>query len=639
MYGFSGTLLRVDLDKQKISRERLNKELAYTYGGGKGINIKVLYDEITPGIDPLGPDNKIIFGVGPCNGTLVPSSCRFTVTTKSPMSGFIGDSNSSGSLGVGLKYAGYDMVIIQGKAKRPQYLFIDDDAVELRDASHLWGKTTQETRRAIEEETGDPEVCVACIGPAGETLVRFASITTDLGRSSGRTGVGAVLGSKKLKALVVRGTKGVQVAHPDLLEEAAQQVYRAWREDMAHYEVISRCGISALMKVYNKFGVLPTKNYLQGTFDRIHLVTGERLAEHYFVRPKSCFSCPVPCDHLYAIDSGPYRGVYGEAFEMSQLEHFSSRLMIDDLDFVIKASALCNEYGIDMMEMAQLIAYAMECFEHHILTPEDTGGLRVEWGNADAALVLMDMILHRKGIGDLFAEGVKKASEEIGRGSERFALTVKGLTISTRDPRGSKAWGLGYAVAARGADHCRHLAGSELPGSAGFDPLRGEVLHEPGTEVDPLSEKGKAQLIKWYEDVRSFQNCMEVCLVSLRRYPKELGLPGILAKLYNAVTGFELSERDILKIGERVVNVDRAFNVREGLSRKDDTLPQRFLEEPLPDGPARGHVVNLDPMLDEYYELRGWDKRTGFPTKGKLAELDLEEIIDDLEGMGKLAGT
>lgn len=636
MHGFCGTILRVDLTKKQIYREPLKKEMAYKYAGGKGLNLKILYDELTPSIDALGPDNKVIFGVGPCNGTLVPGSCRFTITTKSPMSGFIGDSNSGGSLGAELKYAGYDIVIIQGKAERPQYLFIDDNTVELRDAHHLWGKSTQETRRVIEMETANPEVCVASIGPAGENLVKFASVTTDLGRTSGRPGIGAVLGSKNLKALAVRGTKGVKVAHPDILEETTQQVFQAWREDRAHYEALSRCGTSTLMKIYNKFGVLPTKNYQRGTFDRIQLVTGERLSEQYFVRPKSCFSCPVPCDHLYVIDSGPYLGVYGEAFELSQLEHFSSRLMIDDLDFVVKASALCNEYGIDMLEMAQLIAYAMECFDHGILTTKDTGGLRVEWGKADASLELINMTVHRKGIGDLFAEGVKKASELVGKGSERFSLTVKGLTISTRDPRGCKGWGLGYAVSSRGADHCRQLAVSELPGAAGFDPARGEVLHEFRKDLDPLSEKGKGNLIKWYEDVRSFQNCMEVCLFSLERYPKELGLPGTLAKLYNAVTGLELSEKDIMKIGERLVNLERAFNIREGLTRGDDTLPRRFLDEPLPDGPAKGQVVKLEPMLDEYYELRGWDKNSGFPTMEKLVEIDLEKVAEELEGMGRL---
>jgi len=641
-FGWTGVVLRVDLSSQKIMKEPLEEELQLKYYGGRGLNIKFLYDELKPGIDPLGPDNKIIFGTGPCNGTLVPSSQRFTVTTKSPMTGFLGDSNCGSSFGAKLKYAGYDMLVIQGKAERPVYLWIDDDKVELRDAEHLWGKTTYETKSALEVELGDPEISVVSIGPAGEKLVKFASIMGDLGRAAGRTGVGTVLGLKKVKAIAVRGTKGVKVANPDLLCETWKEMYAAWHdqpEDEATFQGLTAMGVNSAMLVYNMFGCLPTKNYLQGTYEDIHLVTGQRLAEWYFFKPKACFSCPTPCDHLYVVDRGPYIGTYGDSMELAQTEHFSSRIMNNDLGLAAKMSALCDQYGMDMMEMAHIIGFTMECFDKGILTKEDTGGLKVEWGDAAASLKLIEMTAHREGFGDLFAEGVKRAADRIGKGAENIVVSVKGMAISTRDGRPSKAWALGYAVAARGADHCRAMIFSECVfagGEQGFDPVQGDVFGVPGTAVDPLTEEGKGRMVKWYEDVRAFENCMENCLFSIMRYPKKLGMPGILAKLYSAVTGRVLSAEDVMHIGERIVNLERAFNVREGLTRKDDTLPKRFLEESLPDGPAKGQTVKLEPMLDEYYQLRGWEKDTGFPTREKLEELDLKEVADELESMGRL---
>ena len=641
-FGWMGVVLRVDLSSRKIVKEPLEEELQLKYYGGRGLNIKFLYDELKPGIDPLGPDNKIIFGAGPCTGTLVPSSQRFTVTTKSPMTGFIGDSNCGSSFGAKLKYAGYDMLIIQGKAERPVYLWIDDDKVELRDAEHLWGKTTCETKGALEVELGDPEVSVISIGPAGEKLVKFASIIGGLGRAAGRTGVGAVLGSKKVKAIAARGTKGVKVANPDLLYEAWREMYAAWHdrpEDEAAFQTLARVGISSAMLVYNMFGCLPTRNYQQGTYEDIHLVTGEHLAEWYFFKPRACFSCPTPCDHRYVIDRGPYIGTYGEGMEMSHTEHFTSRIMVNDLDPAVKISALCDEYGVDQVEMAQVIGFAMECFDKGILTKEDTGGLRVEWGDAAASIKLTEMTAYREGFGDLFAEGVKRASEKIGKGAGDIVTSVKGMAISTRDGRPSKAWALGYAVASRGADHCRTMMLSECViggGAQGFDPIQGEVFGVPGTSVDPLAEEGKAQMVKWYEDVRAFQNCMEMCSFATICYDSKLGLAGTMAKFYCTVTGRVLNTEDVMHIGERIVNLERAFNVREGLTRKDDTLPKRFLEESLPDGPGKGQTVKLEPMLDEYYQLRGWQKDTGFPTREKLEELYLKEVADELESMGRL---
>ena len=377
----------------------------------------------------------------------------------------------------------------------------------------------------------------------------------------------------------------------------------------------------------------PVRNYQQSTFEQRESISGQRMAQDYFLKPKSCLFCPFPCDHIYVVGKGPFRGTWGAGFQSGQLWWYGDNIGVSDPDIIVRASALSNEYGVDLMGMSGVIAFGMECFQRGVLTLADTGNLRLEWGNGEVGLKLIEMTVYRQGLGALFAEGIKKVSQQIGKGSEEYALHVKGLYPDEHDPRTRKGTGLAYAVAGRGAEHCGTLKRSEAPGPFGFDPIRGEVLG--GQPLDPLTEDGKAQVVKWYEDVRAFENCMEICSFASRFYPNEVGLPGTLAKLYNAVTGFDLTEKDVMHIGERVINLGRAFNVREGLTRKDDTLPDRFLKEKMPDGPAKGHVVKLQPMLDEYYSLRGWSN-SGLPTKAKLVELGLEHATAELESMGKL---
>jgi aldehyde:ferredoxin oxidoreductase len=634
MNGWMGTILRIDLSHERIVKEALGEEFAAKYAGGRGFNAKVLFDEVKPGIDPLSPDNKLILGVGPCNGTLVPGSSRLTISAKSPLSGSIGDSNCAASLGARLKYAGYDMVIIEGKAKRPVYLWIDDENVELREAKQVWGKTIQATRMALEREIGDPDISVIAIGPAGENMVRFACIIADLGRAAGRTGMGAVMGSKNLKAVAVRGTKGVKVAQRKQLEEVAQELRQGWIAAEGMLERFAAIGTLAYLRALNDtFGTLPTRNYRQGTFEEFESISDEYWQKH-FLKNRSCFLCPTPCDHIYVIDKGRFAGTWGSGIQVDKPQMYGANIGVSDPEVAIKASALSNDYGVDADEMGGIIAYAMECFEKGILTAEDSGGLRIEWGNGSTALKLIEMTTYREGIGDIFAEGIKKASAQIGKGSEKYALQVKGIGMDTYELRGHKAWALGAAVSSRGAEHAHTIVRAELsspPGARGFDPVRGEVLDEYDKRVDPLSEAGKAQMVKWYEEVRAFENCMEICDFTLRFYPKEIGLPQINSKFYNAVTGLNISDQESLRIGERIINLERAFAVREGLTRKDDTLPDRFLKEPIPDGPTKGQVVNLEPMLDEYYQLRGWDKDSGLPTKEKLVELGLEEVANELE--------
>lgn len=633
MYGWQGRILRVNLSNGKIRKEPLNEELAHKYVGGKGLNIGLLFDEIKPGIDPLGPDNKLIFGVGPACGTLVPGNGRFTVSAKSPLSGFIGDTSCGGPFGPGLKYAGYDTLIVEGKADKPVYLWIDDDNVEIRDAQHLWGKTTGETREMIITELGDPNIQTVCIGPAGENLVRFACIISS-GRTGGRTGIGAVLGSKKLKAVAARGTKGVSIANRELLEETIRELHQEWRRESTALENRRKYGPGVgAQPTYTKLGIVGAKNFREGTFSQSELIPSILADEHYIQPARGCFACPVACSHIFIVSKGPHAGVRGEGV-MAAPQQFCSRFYIPDVAFMLKAASFCDENGLDQMDAGNAIGYAMECFEAGILTADELDGLRAEWGNCDAVMKLIEMIVYRKGIGDLLAEGATRASKVIGKGSEKFDMSSKGMSIDSRDPRGSKGWALAYAVSSRGADHCRHLLIDF--DSGGGTPAWYKDIFKGFKGLDRFSEEGKAEILKWHEDVRGFQHCLEMCMFT-HPYGTKQPYPVLLAKLYNGVTGLGIAEDEVNIIGERVINLERVFNVREGLTRKDDSLPDRFLKEPMTEGASKGQVVNLDYMLDEYYELRGWEKNTGFPTREKLEQLGLKEAADELDKMGKLA--
>jgi len=620
--GYSGVILRVNLTSGEIRRDSLSEDLITAYAGGRGFNSKILFDELKAGIDPLGPENMVILSVGPGAGTIVPSSQRFTISAKSPLTGFIGDSNCGGALGVELKYAGYDMVIIEGKANSPVYLWIDDDTVELRPADHLWGKTTRATARAIEKELKDPSICVASIGPGGENLVRFASIIVDLGRASGRSGIGTVWGAKRLKAIAIRGTRGVKVADRKGLEAAVRETIDGWSNDPVYTSNKIQFGPAVGWGRYEKYGMFPTNNFRGGAFAG-KLFGGLRGVEKYYVAAKACFSCPVPCDHMYVVREGPYAGAYGQGIELTVPGDFGPKIGNTDTALALKAAQDCDEYGIDYFDMTGLVAYATECFEKGILTTKDTGGLQLAWGDAATLLGLIEMTSYRQGVGALLAEGLHKAAAQIGGDSESFAMQVKGQGFPMREPRASKGWGLAYAVASRGACHVRADLPEGYPPEALDSDLK-PVFDRFKNATDPYSEEGKAALVKWYEDMRAFENALEICYYAI--YPwmyQSNSTLEILARFFNTVTGLNISKHDVLRIGERITNIERLFNIREGLTRRDDNLPRRMTAEPLPSGPAAGQVVRLDQMLDEYYQLRGWDKDTGYPTREKLEELGI----------------
>ena len=615
MYGWTDTTLRVNLSNGEITKEPLEAGLTHHYVGGKGFAIKYLYDELKPGIDPLGTENKMIFAVGPACGTLMPANQRWTVSAKSPITGYIGDANCGGSFGIGLKYAGCDMLIIEGKSERPLYLLIDGDKIHLRDAAHLWGKTTTETERIIKRETGDPDIHIASIGTAGDNLVRFACINND-NRTAGRTGMGAVMGSKGLKAVAARGAKGVRVADPEGVEKVSREMHANWRNNNKRLKALHEYGAGVHSgKIYNRLGINQVKNFSQGVFEPYDAVA-EKLKDELWLKPRSCFSCPVACGHVYILSEGPYKGTFGDGLYGSSI-WYTSRFANPDAELMCKLTALSDQYGMDEADLSGVISWLMECYDLGIITAEDLDGIKMEWGNADAILAVTEKIAHREGVGDLLAEGAKKASEVVGRDSEKYVMHVKGMYLDSRDPRGSKSWGFGYAVGSRGPDHCRHL----VPDLAQGD--------------DRFIEKGRGKLHKWYEDLRAFQNTLEICQFVCD--PRDYDWTGALAEMFSSVTGVALSADDVLSVGERITNLDRAFNVREGLTRKDDCLPERFLKEPLTDGQSRGHVVDLDIMLDEYYEARGWDKTSGFPTRKRMDQLGLHGAADELQSLNRLA--
>jgi len=635
MYGWKGVVLRVNLTSKKISKEPLDEELAHNFVGGRGINVKYLYDELKAGIDPLGPDNKIVFSSGPATGTISLTSQRWTVSSKSPQSGLIGDGNCGSAFGLRLKNAGYDVLIIEGVSDKPVYLWVEEDKVEIRDAAYLWGRTTIDTERIIRTEGRDPDICVASIGPAGENLVKFASVQSDR-RAAARTGVGAVMGSKKLKAVAARGNKGPKVADSKGLEDLMTMLRKSpgYSDEVLVGMREVGPGLDNML-LYTELGMMPTYNYQKGAYEKWEQVGPREVAKHYLKKCKSCISCPMACNHTWILTEGKYEGLFGDDL-MAPVGMYTGNIGNPDPEFVFWAADFSDGNGLDMMDMGGVVALTMECYERGIVTSKDLDGLELKWGNIAAIAQLMHKVVYREGIGNLFAEGLKPLARAFGKGAEKFALHVKNLSLDARDPRGSVAWALGYAVSSRGADHCRNLY-IEIPAYG----MTGELIEDlMKMQVDGftgfhrMQEKDTGRPYKWFEDVRAFDSCLPLCAFAAMRYPNWLD---INSAIYSLVTGVKISGKDALAIGERITNYDRAFNVREGLTRADDALPERFTKETLKEGESKDHVVDINLMVDEYYDARGWDRATGFQSRNKLEQLGMKAVADDLKRLGKLA--
>ncbi|MBC8466520.1 MAG: aldehyde ferredoxin oxidoreductase family protein [Deltaproteobacteria bacterium] len=615
MFGFMGKILRVNLTSGEISEEPLPEQEARMFLGGSGLATKYLFDELEPGVDPLGPENKLIYMTGPLTGTISPSSGRFSAVTKSPQTGFWGSANSGGRWGLDLKKSGFDGIIIEGAATKPVLLVIDDGKAELRDAEDLWGKGVKETTGLIKERLGK-SFNVSCIGVAGENLVKYAAIMNDVHRALGRGGMGAVMGSKRLKAIAVTGTNKISIAEKEAFNEAAKKASDFVNESLLKM-TLEVYGTDMVLDLVNVKGGLPTRNWQSGSCTYTDNINGPAINEKILTGKKACFSCPIACGRLSEVKSGKY-ACKGEGPEYESVGAFGPMCDVDDLEAITYAHLLCNEYGLDTVSAGSTIAFAMECYEKGILTKAETDGLELTFGDADVMMELIHKIVRREGIGDLLAEGTKRAAEKLGQGSDRFAMQVKGLELPAYDCRATKITGLGFATANRGGDHITaYVQGPtflEIP----------FLIVEESTIEDVMKENpAEARVVKELEDALTVFDAVGACKFMGMALMAEDIVP-VIAR----ATGWGFDESDFRRAGERIFNLARAFNVREGCTRADDTLPKRLLEDPLPDGPAQGQVVNLDPLLDAYYEFRGWDKATGRPTAAKLKELGLADLID-----------
>jgi aldehyde:ferredoxin oxidoreductase len=607
MHGWNGKLLRVNLTHQTASVEEIDPQEAKDFIGGRGLAIRYLYREMDPQADPLSPENKLIFATGPLTATPAPTGNRYMVVAKSPLTGALSCSNSGGVFPTEMKRTGFDLIIFEGKAREPVYLWVNDDQAEIRPADHLWGKDAHKVEDILLAET-DPKTKVASIGPAGERLVRVAAIISDKHRAAARSGVGAVMGSKNLKAVVVRGTKKTALAEPEKMRTLCRQVRAEVVEAVKKGTALNLYGTAYVPEVTNELGILPTRNFQTGSFDGVENITGHALREKYLIRPKPCFGCPLACGRLTRVEDPGYDGE-GEGPEYETIAALGSACGIDNLAAITKANYLCNELGLDTISIGMTIACAMELYEKGHL-PEEDAGMPLRFGDADAVIAMVKLAGKREGFGALLAEGSYRLAEKYGH--PEYSITAKKQEFPGYDPRGSKGMGLLYATSNIGASH--------MSGDLAYM----EVFGVP-EKLDPLTIEHKPEYIKHFEDIFTIIDAAGLCVFVSIRYLFDQTFqvtPTRLTELLNYATGAGYTVDSLLEAGERIFNLERMFLVKAGFSRADDTLPPRMLKEPLSIGPAQGHVVELEEMLDEFYTLRGWDEN-GIPSQEKLESLGL----------------
>ncbi|MBO3800332.1 MAG: aldehyde ferredoxin oxidoreductase family protein [Candidatus Brockarchaeota archaeon] len=611
MKGYAGKYLLVNLTSRKIVSKMLDEGMAVNFIGGYGFGARTLYDYVPAGVEPFSPDNVLAFWTGPLAGTIAPVSSKYAVFARSPLTGFFGFGISSGGFAFELKCAQWDGIIFTGRSDSPTYLFIDDENVELRDASHLWGRTTWETEQMIREELGDDTVRVAAIGPAGERLVRIGNITNDRNRQVGRTGMGAVMGSKNLKAVAVRGTRDVEVADPDGLMKFSMELNeRLQGPKTEKYRVY---GTPANILIHNKLGCLPSYNFQRGTFEYAEEVSGERMLKTHVRKIIACTNCAIACDHVNEVREGPYAGTVA-SMDYESLNMLGPCCGVRDLNAITKAVEICDTLGVDTISAGVIIAWAMECYEKGILSSEEVDGLDLRFGNSEAMLEALKKLCLREGkLGNLLAEGVKRASEIVGRGSEKFAIHCKGLEWGAYSMRSLKTSTLGFAVSIRGADYLRS-------GSYQVD-VRGEV--------DRLKlDYSRGKIVCDGENLYAIIDSLIICKFARGIFSSV----DELAKLYTLTTGIEMTGKQLLLAGERIHNLAKCFNIRHGASRKDDYPPPRAFEEEMPDDVVRGAKITreeYDEALNGYYDARGWT-REGIPTAEKLLQLGLEKEAEEI---------
>lgn len=619
--GYTGKVLRVNLSTKEISVEELPEQMAKDFIGGAGFGVKYLFDEVPGNADPLGEENKIIFAPGPLSGTSAPCASRMSVTTKSPATGAVAMSLSGGYFPVELKFAGYDVLIVEGKSKTPVYIYINDDKVTIHNAEKLWGIDTVDTQHLIKHMLKEQNVRVACIGPAGENLSKMASIINER-RAFGRKGTGAVMGSKNLKAIAIRGTKEVPVANEEAFKQARKTMLAAMKDHPLLYPAFAKFGTPMVVDGASALGIFPSENFSTTGEKDYTQGLGIDASAKATVSSESCYGCPVQCSQLkLARGNSKYIGSLSDP-EYETYYSLGSQTGVHNLDSIIAADQLCDKLGIDTISVGVTIGFSMELFERGLLTLEDTGGVDLKFGNHEAMVDLIKEIAYkREGLGAMLGDGTKVLSEKIGKGSEKYAMHVKGLELPAYDVRGAKAHGLNYATSYVGADHNRGYAFQEIFAIPTPKPY------------DRFAIKEKGWLTKWNQDIScAVSDCPTFCGFLFDIAIQDIALQNT-ADMVNAATGSSLTPDEVAKTGERVNNLARIFNITAGFTRTDDTLPERILTEPIREGGSKGHYTSredLDTMLDEYYEVRNWTKE-GIPTAEKLEELGIGYALKKLE--------
>jgi len=616
--GYTGNILRVNLSKNSTSVESLDELTLRRYLGGAGLVGYYLWTELKQGVDPLSPDNKLIFATGPVTGLNIAGASRVCIGAKSPLTGGIAKAEVGEFWPAWLKRAGFDAVIVEGKAEKPVYLWINNGEVQIKDATHLWGKNTKETQDTIKSELGNDKIRVAMIGPAGENQIPYACILCGLFDAAGRGGMGAVMGSKNLKAIAVFGNKAPAIADPERFKELKSWWLANWQP--AIKAAFADYGTGSGMKVFEQIGNLPVRNFRDGLFPGVDKIRPQAIAETIRVKMDACYGCPVRCKKVVKIEQ-PYQ--VDPAFggpEYETLAAIGSNCGIDDLPAICRGNQLCEEYGLDTISTGGTIAFAMECFENGLLTTKDTGGIDLRFGNAEAMLEVIPLIAKREGIGELLSLGSRKASQKIGRGSEKFAMQVKGLEVAFHEPRVKASLGLGFMVNPHGADHVDNMHDTNFVAEPQIKSLKPLGVLEP-LPADEMSPR-KVGMFKAFYFKQISLDAMVMCVISGTPFTHQH-----LADLVSAVTGWETGVAEQMQVAERILTISRLFNFREGFTAEEDWLPERFFQ-PKTDGPLSGPDKGLKPeeykqALHYYYALMGWDADTGAPLPEKVEELGI----------------
>ena len=621
MKGNWGKALCVDLTEERVQVRNIPGEWFRQYVGGEGVGVRLFEDLAAPGTEPLDPESPLLFAAGPLTGTAAPASGRTCLVFHSPLTGTLGLSNVGGHLGPAIRRAGYDVIVVTGRAERPVVLVVDDDEVEIRSAEHLWGKRVAAGEEALKEELGGSGWLVASIGPAGEKLSFLASVMTDRHRAAGRGGPGAVMGSKNLKALAVRGTFDLPVADPEGLREAAREAREELLREPFVKDEMKPFGTPSFYDAMEGLGILPTRNWQRDRFpESIPTLGYKNYHEALEVKPYACFGCPIACGRHTRIPQGPYAGMEGGGPEYEAVAAFGCKCASTDLEAATAANHLANDLGLDVIGTGQVIATAMEWYEKGILTEEHTGGLALRFGDGDAIVETVRRIGEREGLGDLLAEGSLRAARKLGGDAEEAVMHVKGMEMACDGVRGSKGESLSHLISPRGADHLRPYA-STIDAFGYREP----ELGIPKDAAISNLEDGNKGWVKPLMANAQIPNLLGVCLFTNITLAIR---PSTWAKVLSAALGREVSLEELLRSAERVMHLERQINARFGFGRKDDTLPKRLLTEPGTEGPGTGQVVELDVMLDSFYDAMGWDRATGLPTPQTLEAFGLEWAAD-----------